>query len=102
VKSKNITLDDCFFVLGDMNELGDFSEKFHGEIGEYLKESGVKNVCFIGRFRDFYLKTFTSGAQGFLTKDEFKDEWISARKKYKYIFIKASRSLQLETLLNLK
>ncbi len=102
IKNKNISLDDCYFVLGDMNELGDFSEKFHGEIGKYLQDNGVKNVCFIGRFRDFYLKTYTSFAHSFLTKDEFKEQWMIARKKYKYIFIKASRSLQLETLLNIK
>ncbi len=101
MKSKGISLDDCYFVLGDMNELGVFAEELHKEIAEHLKANGIKNVTFIGRYRDFYMKGFESPKSAYLTKEEFQDEWKKIRKNYKYVFVKASRSLQLETLMSI-
>ena len=101
MKSKNVNLDDCYFVLGDMNELGDFAREMHKEIAQHAKSVGIKNISFIGRFKDFYLEGFSNPTSSHLTKNEFTDEWKKIRQKYKYIFIKASRSLQLETLMTI-
>ena len=101
MKNKGISLDDCYFVLGDMNELGDHAPEMHGQIAKHVKETGIKNITFIGRYRDHYLKGFSNPSSHYLKKEEFSKEWIEIRKKYKFIFIKASRSLELETLLNI-
>lgn len=99
MKNKNVSLDDCYFVLGDMNELGDHAAPMHKEIAAHVKELGINNVTFLGRYREFYKAGYPNPTSNYLTKEEFRDEWIQIKKKYKFIFIKASRSLQLETLM---
>lgn len=99
--NKGINLKDCFFVVGDMNELGEFAESMHKEIAEHMESSGINNVAFIGRYKDFYKKGYTKEAMAFGSKEEFIKDWKKIKKKYKFIFIKASRSLKLETLLNI-
>ncbi|MBC7715146.1 MAG: UDP-N-acetylmuramoyl-tripeptide--D-alanyl-D-alanine ligase [Rhizobacter sp.] len=101
MKNKNISLDDCYFVLGDMNELGDHTPEMHKEIAKHVKDLGIKNVSFIGRYREFYLEGLSEPVSSFATKQEFHEEWKSIRTKYKYVFVKASRSLQLETLMTI-
>lgn len=101
MKKKSVSLDDCYFVLGDMNELGVFAEELHKEIAAHLKSLGIKNVTFIGRYKDFYLLGFNDPKSAYLKKEDFHEEWKAIRKNYKYVFVKASRSLQLETLLSI-
>jgi UDP-N-acetylmuramoyl-tripeptide--D-alanyl-D-alanine ligase len=101
MKKKEVSLSDCYFVLGDMNELGEFAPALHKEIAEYVKELGVNNLTFIGRFREHYLSGYPKPTSEYLTKEEFYDEWKSVRKKYKFVFVKASRSLQLESLISI-
>ena len=101
MKNKNISLDDCYFVLGDMNELGDHAPEMHKEIAAHAKDIGIKNLTFIGRYRDFYLKGYPNPTASYLKKEEFSEDWKKIKKTFKYIFIKASRSLQLETLINI-
>jgi UDP-N-acetylmuramoyl-tripeptide--D-alanyl-D-alanine ligase len=100
MKTKNISLDDCYFVLGDMNELGDFARDMHKEIAAHVKSLGIKNVTFIGRYKDFYLEGYSNPTSSYLTKEEFHNEWSNIRKKYKFMFVKASRSLKLESLMD--
>jgi UDP-N-acetylmuramoyl-tripeptide--D-alanyl-D-alanine ligase len=101
MKDKGVSLDECYFVLGDMNELGDFAEEMHKEIAQHVKELGIKNVSFIGRYRQFYLKGYEHPKSSHATKEEFYEEWKQIRKKSSYVFVKASRSLKLETLMDI-
>ena len=101
MKSKNVSLDDCYFIIGDMNELGEFAPSLHQEIASHLKGCGIKNITFLGRYREFYKKGFSNPTSSYLTKEEFTNEWREVRKKYKYLFVKASRSLQLESLMSI-
>lgn len=98
---KKINLDDCYFILGDMNELGDYAEEMHIEIATLAKELGIKNITFLGRYSPFYLKGYPNPKNSFEKKEDFYEEWRQVRKRYKFIFIKASRSLQLETLMSI-
>ncbi|MBC7539886.1 MAG: UDP-N-acetylmuramoyl-tripeptide--D-alanyl-D-alanine ligase [Bacteriovorax sp.] len=101
MKNKGVSLNDCYFVLGDMNELGVFAQELHLEIAEHVKSLGIKNVTFIGRYKDFYLKGFKDPKSSHLLKEEFHEEWKQIRKTYKFMFVKASRSLQLESLMSI-
>lgn len=62
---------------------------------------GIHNVAFIGRYREFYLRGFKEKCLSYATKEEFLNEWKEIQKQYKFLFIKASRSLKLETLVKL-
>jgi UDP-N-acetylmuramoyl-tripeptide--D-alanyl-D-alanine ligase len=101
IKNKNISLNDCYFVLGDMNELGDFAREMHKEIAIHVKELGIRNISFLGRYRQFYLEGFPEPVSEYASKEEFHNEWKKIRTQYKFIFVKASRSLELETLINI-
>ena len=101
MKNKGISLNDCYFVLGDMNELGVFAEELHREIAEHITSLGIKNISFIGRYKDFYQEGFKNPKSSHLTKEGFHEEWKNIRKSYKFIFVKASLSLQLESLMSI-
>jgi UDP-N-acetylmuramoyl-tripeptide--D-alanyl-D-alanine ligase len=101
MKKKGVSLDNCYFVLGDMNELGVFAQELHREIAEHVKSLGIKNITFIGRYRDFYLEGFNNPKSSYLKKEDFHNEWKEIRKNYQFVFVKASRSLQLESLMSI-
>jgi UDP-N-acetylmuramoyl-tripeptide--D-alanyl-D-alanine ligase len=101
IKNKGIELNDCYFVLGDMNELGTFAEELHAEIAKHVASLGIKNISFIGRYKDFYQKGLKNPSSSYLVKEDFHNEWKNIRKSYKFIFVKASRSLQLESLMSI-
>lgn len=97
---KKVSLDDCFFVLGDMNELGDFTEKFHEEMARYTEECGLKNIAFVGRYREFYLQGYPRALGGYALIEDLLKDFPDFKTKYKWIFIKGSRSVKLEQLLS--
>jgi UDP-N-acetylmuramoyl-tripeptide--D-alanyl-D-alanine ligase len=101
LKKSNVAISKCFFILGDMNELGENAPRLHEEIGFLLRELGVSNVAFIGRYGEFYNKGFNGVQNIFESKKAFEKEWEKISKKFKFFFIKASRSLQLESLLDI-
>ena len=101
LKKSNVALSDCYFILGDMNELGENAPRLHEEIGFFLRELGVSYVAFIGRYSEYYNKGFNGVQNIFESKKSFEKEWEKISKKFKFFFIKASRSLQLESLLDI-
>lgn len=86
-------------ILGDMYELGDKTEQYHFELAKTLSDKGLQNFIFIGKFSDSY--NSGCGEQGLVFETTnaliktFKNDVLN---KYKYVFIKGSRSLQLESL----
>lgn len=91
-------IQDTCIVLGDMNELGDSTPRYHEEIGDFLKKLGFPNVYFVGQYAAHYLKGYPEGhprTSSSAFKKEYREECL---KKYSIHFIKGSRSLQLESL----
>jgi UDP-N-acetylmuramoyl-tripeptide--D-alanyl-D-alanine ligase len=85
-----------------MNELGDATSKLHEELGIYLKELNPSSVIFVGRFASDYAKGYGPKHKKFETALEVKDYLDSSKNSFKYLFIKGSRSLQLERILDIK
>lgn len=100
MKEKNVSLDECFFILGDMNELGDFAEKYHAEMADFAERSGLKNITFVGRYKDFYLKGYPRALGGYTEKEDLLKDFPDFKTKYKWVFIKGSRSVKLEQLIS--
>ncbi len=101
LSAKGIKLSDSCVVLGDMNELGDNTPRYHEEVGLFVKELGFPNAYFVGRFSQYYKKGYPEGKtrEG---SSQFKDEYRNECLKHFAIhFIKGSRSLQLESLFDI-
>ncbi len=88
-------------IVGDMNELGENAEKFHQETAKFISAQTAQKVIFVGRFAQVAAKD-CPGSMAFgsaqLLKDYFDKSILNT---YKYIFIKGSRSLQLESILDI-
>lgn len=96
------TPQDSLFVLGDMNELGESTEQLHKEVGEFCKIVKVQNIIFVGRCAPHYLAGWGSKALCFDTTEQLLEKWMEISRKYSQIFIKGSRTLQLESLADIK
>jgi UDP-N-acetylmuramyl pentapeptide synthase len=103
LKSNNI--EEQFYILGDMNELGESTQSLHEGVGRLLKDLGVRGAAFIGCYSHFYQNGYQGkGRDGETvicqTKVEFvKMHWFKIMSIYSHFFIKGSRSLSLESLL---
>jgi UDP-N-acetylmuramoyl-tripeptide--D-alanyl-D-alanine ligase len=96
---RQVNLDDVALILGDMNELGSLSALKHRELGVFIRDLAFKHVYFIGRFAQEYQAGYGPEGNCFPSREEFDVKQLL--KKYKYLFIKGSRSLQLERIIDI-
>jgi UDP-N-acetylmuramoyl-tripeptide--D-alanyl-D-alanine ligase len=96
---QQVNLDEVALILGDMNELGTLSSIKHRELGEFIRGLGFKHVYFIGKFSEEYRNGFGLEGKCFSKREEFDVKQLL--KNYKYLFIKGSRSLQLERIIDI-
>ncbi len=97
-----INFSDTWFILGDMNELGENAPRYHFEIGKKLKDMGVTNAFFIGRHALDYKNGF-EGGETFVDRGEFIEIYGQTGGGWmcQAAFIKGSRTLQLEELVDI-
>lgn len=93
--------EQALLICGDMNELGELAKDYHREVGQLIKELGFKHAAFVGRYSEFYKLGFGESGLYFKTKEELVSKYKELKIKHRYLFIKASRSLQLESLLDI-
>lgn len=102
VKEKGLSLDSACVVVGDMYELGVKTPEYHRDLAKFVQDQGFKNVYFVGKFANHYLEGYPT-AQGRASAQDFKAEYRSeCLKKHEIHFIKGSRSLQLESLFDIR
>jgi len=89
--------EEFALVLGDMNELGPRSETYHEEIGKFCSQNGIGNLYFVGRYAHSYNKGSNYQGAEFLTTEQLKTKMKNIVPMHKAILIKGSRSLQLES-----
>ena len=100
LEKENLSKDSTLLILGDMNEVGELTQQLHRDTARKAQEMGFKNFIFVGRFAEYYKEGCSAGVI-------FKDvvQLAAALKEYsdnkKFIFIKGSRSLQLESILDI-
>ena len=100
-QQKGVEMDKIGAVLGDMNELGEGAPNFHRQIGELLSSLGVGLAIFVGRFAPDYQQGFGDGAHIYSSVKELAASWHKVICGPNYIIIKGSRSLQLESLIDI-
>jgi len=91
-----------FLIIGDMRELGSFSEQAHEEIGEKLANIGVEGIWFVG----VNSKAFWRGvakvkmpAHQFTSEKvdkKISQEFLALLKAGDLVAVKGSRGMQLE------
>lgn len=82
-------------VLGDMGELGENENQYHKELGEYIQSKGM-NVLTVGE-----LSKNIPNAQHFDTVEDVVVYIKNNISKDKKIFLKASRSMKFERIIEL-
>jgi UDP-N-acetylmuramoyl-tripeptide--D-alanyl-D-alanine ligase len=89
--------DSVALILGDMLELGSFSEKYHLEIASIIAKRKPKLVIAIGDYARLYLKDLPTNSEMFrhFDKAELALEFLS-KHSFEYALIKASRGIGLE------
>ena len=94
INFKNINSENKVLIIGDMLELGKYSENEHYEIIKLIKELGFKNVYLVGN--EFY-KT-ESNYNKFMTASDLIKYVKTNRIENSFILLKGSRGIKLETL----
>ena len=89
-------------IAGDMNELGENASDFHREVGDFILDKGILTNIFIGKFADDYVADGKAHTFKFESVDALSPHLNELTKSTKYLFIKGSRSLQLERILDIK
>jgi UDP-N-acetylmuramoyl-tripeptide--D-alanyl-D-alanine ligase len=84
------------FILGDMFELGAYAEEEHKNIIHLCQQLKLENVMLVG---SEFKKYNTSDYMCFETTQEAKDYLINAPLRDNFVFIKGSRGMKLEGLL---
>ena len=90
-------------VLGDMAELGDFSEARHREIGIHAAEAGVDFLVTIGIRSKHVAEEFTRKNQNavhFETKEDFIAHRCEILRPNDTVLVKASRSMAFENIVD--
>lgn len=98
IEDNSISKRKVLCILGDMNELGEKTEIFHNEISSLIPEN--VQAIFIGKFSKYYADGFKGNSIECKNVDEFKDKYLKKlEKKFEYYFIKGSRSVMLEKII---
>lgn len=91
-------------ILGDMNELGVDTAMFHEKLGTDVVGMNFDKVIFVGRFANDYRNAIPqeSSVEIYSSVEELKKQFNqNVIGVYDYVFIKGSRSLQLESLIDI-
>jgi UDP-N-acetylmuramoyl-tripeptide--D-alanyl-D-alanine ligase len=85
-----------WLVLGDMAELGEFSEDSHSDIGEYARAAGVKRLFAVGTLSSRAVESFGSGGEWFADLDSLIRRVSAELTSNVTVLIKGSRVNKLE------
>ncbi|MBM4386530.1 MAG: UDP-N-acetylmuramoyl-tripeptide--D-alanyl-D-alanine ligase [Deltaproteobacteria bacterium] len=94
-------------VLGDMLELGGYSEEAHREIGAYSARAGIDALLGIGRDAVFYVEAAkrsgrnSLNAHHFGTFEEAKDSITKGIGRGDLVLVKGSRGMRMERVVEL-
>lgn len=86
-------------VLGDMLELGDYSEKMHREIGKFCADNGIDVLFGFGEVSRFYTEEASKGgvkAKAFTDREELLENILEELKSGTAILFKGSHAMRLD------
>lgn len=83
-------------VLGDMAELGEASEDYHTEVGEYAAKKSIDELLACGNKVNHSVIAFGLGGKLLSSKEKLIEELLAEINSKKNILVKGSRSAQME------
>ncbi len=84
-------------VLGDMFELGSFSEQLHREVGKYLEDRNIDVCCIGADARFIYDEVKKKNRAWYFTDRQFLVKFLKKNiENYDVVLFKASRGMRLE------
>lgn len=89
-------------ILGDMLEMGEFSQKFHEQVGKYAALSGIDTIICVGEDSKYMYnaakdnKTLNQQILYFENQQNLQKEILNIIRQYDTILVKASRGMHLE------
>ncbi len=89
---------ELWVILGAFGELGDDTEKLHFEMGETLKNCGVKRLFAVGELTKQTVAAFGENAQHFASQTELLNTITPLLTGNETILIKGSRSQRMENI----
>ncbi len=95
-----IPMERTTLILGDMNEIGDEAQALHISTALKANELGFSHMIFVGRYAQFYKEGFGAGLT-YKDASQLKYDIQKIAKDKDFLFIKGSRSLQLESILDI-
>jgi len=89
-------------ILGDMLELGNYSQKLHLEVGKNINKTSLKNINVVGKHILHTYKNLDKHRRGLILKDKSKiiDLIKNDLNNNDYLMIKGSNSTGLNNLVN--
>jgi len=83
-------------IIGDMAELGDDTNKYHQELGDYIKEAQIDFTLAVGRHTKITMQQLDKNAFWFDTKDNLLKKLLKIIDSKSIILVKGSRFMKME------
>ena len=93
-------VDETLFVIGDMYELGEESDRFHELAGKYFRDHSLNNIIFIGEKGEPFQKGLGKKIKHFKNVDDVSFSQLELT-GISTLYLKGSRGVQLEKLLEI-
>lgn len=89
-----------YLVLGDMNELGIQSDRFHQQAGQLARQAGVERLWAIGSMTRYSVESFGQGAQHFANHEELIEALSQELPQGATLLVKGSRGMHMEKIVH--
>ena len=83
-------------VLGDLGELGTFTQQHHEEIGRVAQDKGIDKLMTCGKQSEYSTKAFGKGAKHYAAQSALVQDLLPFLDKNSTVLIKGSRSAAME------
>lgn len=87
-------------VLGDLGELGQWTQQHHEEIGRTAHSKGIDLLMTCGKHSEFTSKAFGQPARHYHSQDELADDLLLQLDKNTTVLVKGSRSAAMEKIVH--
>jgi UDP-N-acetylmuramoyl-tripeptide--D-alanyl-D-alanine ligase len=87
-------------VLGDLGELGVFTQEHHEKIGRVAKEKGINRLLTCGKQSQFSAEAFGQAARHYSNQKELTQDLLPFLNKDTTVLVKGSRSAAMENVVH--